>query len=84
MLHLLQVLTLRQVAEMFVHAFPHCVENTETLLEDLAVQRQEPTKQDIIAAAANCPMTTEWAAIVQYWRMLQHSHCRDHQPIPRC
>ena len=56
---LLQVYTTKQMAVWVVHAYP-CIPNIEAALDVLAMKRQEPSKQAILASASISPMTSEW------------------------
>ena len=76
----MQVLSSRQLAEAMVHAYPY-VAVVETLLDTLAEQRGEPSKDDIVAIAHLNPMASEWDDFVLYVSQFDHNTCYDYVPV---
>lgn len=63
-----------------VHAYPY-VAVVETLLDTLAEQRGEPSKDDIVAVAHLNPMAADWDDFVHYCAQFDHSACSDYVPV---
>lgn len=77
------VLTLQQTAENIVHAYPH-LGSVEVMLELLAAERGEASKEEIVEAAKTHPMTAEWTQLVQYHDLLGTRMYPDYLPISTC
>ena len=77
------MLTLQQTAENIVHAYPH-LGSVEVMLELLAAERGEASKEEIVEAAKTHPMTAEWTQLVQYHDLLGTRMYPDYLPISTC
>ena len=76
----MQVLSSRQLSEAMVHAYPY-IAVVETLLDTLADQRGEPSKDSIVAAAHLHPMIQEWQDFIHYVSQFDQSCCYDYVPV---
>ena len=79
----LQVLGVRQVAEMMVHAYPY-VNIHENLLETLAAQHGDPGKDNIVVAAQTSRMAAEYAQLMQYCEVVGGNVYPGHLPLWTC
>ena len=75
-----QVLTLRQTAENLVHAYPH-IGSMEVMLEVLAEQRGEPSKQQLVEYAQTDSMAAEWQRLIKYHDFLGTQMTPDYLPL---
>jgi len=77
------VLSIRQVAELLVQAYPF-VSSMEPVLELLALKWHEPTIDDIVMAAEAEPMTAEWDQFTEYHMIVGAMLHPDYLPISTC
>ena len=83
----MQVLTLKQVAQLLLHAYPH-VARMEDMLTALAAMRSEPSKEALEAIACSQPMTAEWDQFLVYCEVIQMNldpdNCDFDGGVPLC
>ncbi|KAL0042983.1 hypothetical protein WJX79_005915 [Trebouxia sp. C0005] len=77
------VLTLQQTAENFVHAYPH-IGSMEVMLEVLADQRGEPSKEQLVEYAQTNPMEAEWKRLIRYHDLLGTGMFPEYLPVSTC
>ncbi len=78
-----QVLTLQQTAENLVHAYPH-IGSMEVMLEVLADQRGEPSKEQLVEYAQTNPMEAEWKRLIRYHNLLGTGMFPEYLPVSTC
>lgn len=78
----MQILTTEQLAEGMLQSYPH-IAIVETLLDTLAAERGEPTKDQIVAAAQlkPAPSASEWQRFVQYVEQFEHGSVHEYVPL---
>ncbi|DBB11507.1 TPA: hypothetical protein ACH3X3_006911 [Trebouxia sp. C0006] len=77
------VLTLQQTAENLVHAYPH-IGSMEVMLEVLADQRGEPSKEQLVEYAQTNPMEAEWKRLIRYHDLLGTGMFPEYLPVSTC
>lgn len=78
----MQVLTTEQLAEGMLQSYPH-IALVESLLDTLAAQRGEPSKEEIVAAAQMKPAPSQWHRFVQYVQQFDHRRVHEYVPVLR-
>ena len=78
----LQILSRMQAAVWIVHLYPY-IPILEDVFEALAIARQEPSKEDLMASASGDPLAAEWAEFEEYVQgvIAQQPSC--YVPVPR-
>ncbi len=76
----MQVLSSNQLAEAMVSAYPY-IAVVETLLDTLAEDRGEPSKDEIVAVAPLNPMATEWEEFVKYVAQFDNGNLFEYVPV---
>lgn len=79
----MQVLSTVQLAELWVHAYPH-VTSMEVMLEVLATSHQAPSKDALVAGAQKQPMAAEWRRFLAYTEIVQTVSNPDYLPLSTC
>ncbi|KAA6421902.1 MAG: hypothetical protein FRX49_08221 [Trebouxia sp. A1-2] len=72
-----------QTAENFVHAYPH-IGSMEVMLEVLADQRGEPSKEQLVEYAQTNPMEAEWKRLIRYHDLLGTGMFPEYLPVSTC
>lgn len=75
-----QILTTEQLAEGMLQSYPH-IAIVETLLDTLAAQRGEPTKEEVVAAAQLKPAPSEWHHFVRYVQQFDQGGVHEYVPV---
>ena len=79
----MQVLSTVQLAELWVHAYPH-VTSMEVMLEVLATQHQAQSKDSLVAHAQKQHMAAEWRRFLAYTEIVRTISSPDYLPLSIC
>ena len=66
-----------------MHAYPH-IGSMEVMLEVLADQRGEPSKEQLVEYAQTNPMEAEWKRLIRYHDLLGTGMFPEYLPVSTC
>lgn len=79
----MQVLTIKQVAQVMVHAYPY-VNIQESLLDTIATLCKAPSKEAIVADAQTDCMEVDYVQLLQYCKAVGATVYSGYLPLLTC
>ena len=79
--HVMQVLTIKQFAQIQVHSYPYLIQ-IDHMLEALARQRHQPSQQQVLASAHLVDTKPHWTLLRAYHAELMANADHIHVHLP--